>query len=436
MPEKVNIKRFRETQINLLLAFKEMNKRDREDNGKEEVNDELPRGNEKKVRFEEEEPAPSFKQPKSKPKTSNKKGGSNRNILEGDELEEEIEENLDDEAIKWGDDEDDEDKVSYRERLQRTRSKKGDDDEGDKERPGNEEDRGRYGDEDEDKAIYERDKVTGHIMHVDGEEEYKERDLEEREDDMGYKLEPFNLREEMEQGEFDEEGFYMENKRGQVKDAWLDSVENEPKRRFASKKVKSQAEEDDEEESEEIDSKKIIRDIVAYLQEGENVNKALMRLSKQKRHEKKTGKVFIEREGMNNKEKGKEKGQDAQERDHQKDPLTDITQIFDFLTERADRLLSSGYYDAYTAPKAKLLQELEKGKDITDKKAGDGDDGDRWEYQDTEGKVQGPYSGDQMQSWRDQKYFPDELLVRPYGRNSRWTPISQVFVVNENNEQI
>ena len=261
--------------------------------------------------------------------------------------------------------------------------------------------------DDEDEAQFERDSVTGFIMHVDGEEEF-ERDVDELQNEMGFKLEPFNLKEEMNEGDFNEEGFFIENKRNFVKDAWLDSMETSKYYIPKHLREKAKKKEEEEEEIDEKDEKNILQlkeEIVKFLEEGESVRKALLRLAKQKNPTKTNkSKIFISR-NEDNKDLPKEKKTNSNE--------------FDVLTECANDLLAMGYHDAYTITKKKLEMEIREEKESEHE----------WEYRDIEGRIQGPFSGEQMKSWMDQNYFQDTTMVRNCLRK-KWEKISNVKFSN------
>ncbi|KAF1882329.1 hypothetical protein Lal_00038975 [Lupinus albus] len=93
----------------------------------------------------------------------------------------------------------------------------------------------------------------------------------------GIQLEPFNLSKEKEEGFFDPAGNYVEFVRdNEIKDAWLDSVEVDP--RYAAL---SSVATNDEEEIEDLSSKDIgtmKRRIANVLEPGETVLQALRRL--------------------------------------------------------------------------------------------------------------------------------------------------------------
>jgi hypothetical protein len=50
------------------------------------------------------------------------------------------------------------------------------------------------------------------------------KDLEKQIEYYGYKIEPFNMKEEQQMGEIDEDGFFVFSKKRHLKDAWLDSL--------------------------------------------------------------------------------------------------------------------------------------------------------------------------------------------------------------------
>eukprot|EP01091_Cochliopodium_minus_P016865 TRINITY_DN644_c0_g2_i1.p1 TRINITY_DN644_c0_g2~~TRINITY_DN644_c0_g2_i1.p1 ORF type:complete len:366 (-),score=160.74 TRINITY_DN644_c0_g2_i1:301-1398(-) len=281
--------------------------------------------------------------------------------------------------------------------------------------------------DDEDNAQFERDNATGFIMHVDGEIDYEKEKVKlyEKEKDMGYEMEPFNLKEEMEGGDFNEEGFYIENKRGVIKDPWLDSIDNK-KKFYTPKKKKEEQDDQKEDVVEERDEKKTIlqlkMEIVKLLNKGETARKAMTRLSKEKNQSKtnKKGKIFITRNEDTKKNNNNNNNQ-----------ANNIAESLDVLIEKANHLLSLSYYDAYDATKERLETEieLEKGSE------------DDWEYKDLEGTLFGPFSGEQMKIWMDQNYFPLDLLVRKKNGSINWSKISEVELVpseenNDNNREI
>ncbi|KAL6846065.1 hypothetical protein ACP4OV_023513 [Aristida adscensionis] len=134
----------------------------------------------------------------------------------------------------------------------------------------------------------------------------------------GVRIEPFNLEREREEGYFDENGNFVEYARGnEIKDAWLDSVEVDPK--YAAKVQKSKGKEKDEEfqDLSSDDIGKIKRRIANMLEPGETIIQALKRLKSTSTD--KRGKMP---EGTK--------------------------RIFDELTEAAMKLMENGEYNVYS----------------------------------------------------------------------------------------
>lgn len=173
----------------------------------------------------------------------------------------------------------------------------------------------------------------------EAEEEYEE-DEENLEDD-GIKIEPFNLKQEREEGYFDSEGNYVEYGNGnEIKDAWLDSVEVDT--RFAEEHLKQsiEASEDDDDLSPEEISK-IKRRIANVLQPGETVLQALRRM------------------------KGASNGSNKREK-----MPAETKAIFDQLTDDAMKLMDGGDFNVYHDKKATFEREAEGYEAVARAKGG------------------------------------------------------------------
>ncbi|KAE9591847.1 hypothetical protein Lalb_Chr20g0123041 [Lupinus albus] len=142
----------------------------------------------------------------------------------------------------------------------------------------------------------------------------------------GIQLEPFNLSKEKEEGFFDPAGNYVEFVRdNEIKDAWLDSVEVDP--RYAAL---SSVATNDEEEIEDLSSKDIgtmKRRIANVLEPGETVLQALRRL----------------------------KGNS----DRKAKMSAETKVVFDQLTEDAMKLMENGEFDVYHEKKEVFVREAE-----------------------------------------------------------------------------
>eukprot|EP01018_Ginkgo_biloba_P035023 Gb_16472 [translate_table: standard] len=159
------------------------------------------------------------------------------------------------------------------------------------------------------------------------EEEYE--NGEDLEDD-GIKIEPFNLKQEREEGYFDSEGNYVEyGNENEIKDAWLESVEVDT--RFAEEHLAQpiQEKEDDPNlSSQEI--AKIKRNIANLLQPGETVLDALRRMKGTPSEKKRREKMSAETKTM-----------------------------FDQLTDDAMQLLENGDFNVYHEKRETFQREVE-----------------------------------------------------------------------------
>ncbi|XP_042403943.1 angiogenic factor with G patch and FHA domains 1-like [Zingiber officinale] len=146
-------------------------------------------------------------------------------------------------------------------------------------------------------------------------------------EDDGIQIEPFNLKQEREEGYFDANGNFVEYaKQNEIKDAWLDSVVVDTK--LAGKfKPKASAEEAYDDLSSD-DVGKIKRRIANALQPGETIIQALKRLK-----------------GPSTDKKAK--------------LLETSKWIFDQLTEDAMKLMENGEYNVYYEDHETFVREAE-----------------------------------------------------------------------------
>ncbi|XP_070572312.1 CD2 antigen cytoplasmic tail-binding protein 2-like [Ptychodera flava] len=269
--------------------------------------------------------------------------------------------------------------------------------------------------------------------------ELTEDDIEGQEEgtvdyEEGIRIIPFNLKEEMEEGHFDAEGNYFENKEDLIRDNWLDNVD--------WVKIKERPPEKDEENmsdaQEPFDRLKVCSEILKYLKPGESIAKAIHRLGGGKQ-------ASSSRKWQAKKQKTEESEEDKKRKE---DMLT--------LTGLVDQLVQRGQYEAYSYTYERIYHTLQKdqpkkpkdedtaldmfAEEIDEekfKKAGahsstangkeskadehddcQTDETVYWEYkwEDKEdAELYGPYSSQQMQQWADEGYFKNPVLVRKVG---------------------
>jgi len=210
--------------------------------------------------------------------------------------------------------------------------------------------------------------------------------------ESGYKIEPFNMKEERAQdGELDSDGKALERKRGY--DAWADGEYEEQIEAYRATGKKLPAsnfknELIDDEVDEDFDAYTIKKNLYDLLLPKETVTAALRRLGKNQPKTKKT-----------KTNSGKE----------EKEPETP----FNLITEYAQRLLSNGFFNIYSLTKEKLMAESKSSFDELDEtKAKPKTSGATWEYKGANGEMYGPYTTKQMLEWKDQGFFVGDHVVQ------------------------
>ncbi|ONK74039.1 uncharacterized protein A4U43_C03F2160 [Asparagus officinalis] len=146
-------------------------------------------------------------------------------------------------------------------------------------------------------------------------------------EDDGIEIEPFNLKQEREEGYFDASGNYVEYVgQNQIKDAWLDNVVVDST--YAEKIPKTTIQNEEYQDLSSEDIGKIKRSIANVLQPGETIIQALKRLK-----------------GTSSDKRGK---------------MSEGTKLmFDQLTEDAMKLMENGEYNVYHEEREIFEQEAE-----------------------------------------------------------------------------
>ncbi|KAJ6828021.1 CD2 antigen cytoplasmic tail-binding protein 2-like protein [Iris pallida] len=154
----------------------------------------------------------------------------------------------------------------------------------------------------------------------------------------GIQIEPFNLKQEREEGYFDADGNYVEYAiQSEIKDAWLDNVVVDLS--YAEKHHKKTEADEEYHDISTEDIGKIKRSIANVLQPGETIIQALKRL----------------------------KGTSVDERGRMSEGTK---RIFDKLTEDAMKLMENGEYNVYNEEKEIFEREAEGYERIARARAG------------------------------------------------------------------
>ena len=248
------------------------------------------------------------------------------------------------------------------------------------------------------------------------------------------KVEAFNLKQEMEEGQFDQDGNYV-RKGGDpdaVHDNWLEGLSKKEMRKAAAAHEKREAEARKQRlEDDEILVSELLKTLILNLERTETPLEALARLGKKQTKPKKIPKWKLKK--MN---KGAE-GMDVDGGEEAEDPeQKKIKASIDAITEAADKLLSRDYEEIYEQERELLVREYRKetGEDwVEPAKQGEDDEGQRaavkpgtmWEFRWADGRdgdsKQGPYDGATMKAWKDAGYFPDGAVEFRTTDGQDWT---------------
>lgn len=246
------------------------------------------------------------------------------------------------------------------------------------------------------------------------------------------KLEAFNLREEMEDGRFDQEGNYV-RKAGDpdaVHDNWLDGVSKKEIKKAAEAHEKREAEARQQRmEADSVSVADLLRTLILQLEKAETPLEALSRLGKsQTKPKKKIPQWKLK------KMKGGE-GMDVDQSQPEDPEQARIKESIRGITDAADKLLARDYEDVYDQEREMLVREYrrETGEDwVEPEQPQDQDQAGQtsqqtWEFRWTDGRdgaVQGPFDGAMMKAWQDAGYFGEGVEFRSVGSGEEWSRVA------------
>jgi CD2 antigen cytoplasmic tail-binding protein 2 len=245
------------------------------------------------------------------------------------------------------------------------------------------------------------------------------------------KLDAFNMKNEQEEGRFDDQGNYVRKAADAdaKHDTWLEGVSKKD-----MKKAKDAADKREEErrkkaiEDDSIPTGEVLKTLIPFLERGETVLEALARLGKGKDKKPKwqnKNKNQNQRKRLNGSamdvDMGEEDPAEAKRR-------SDVEAI----TGAADLLLTRGQPEIYDAERELLVRQYRKetGEDWADPKAITGSDPNvmkMWEYRWSDardgGETHGPYDGVTMVAWNDAGYFGEGVEFRQQNAVDGWSKV-------------
>lgn len=244
------------------------------------------------------------------------------------------------------------------------------------------------------------------------------------------RLDAFNLKEEEEDGRYDEAGNYVRKAVDPEagNDGWLEGVSKKDVRRAREAQEKREGERRRKaEEDDAVLTGDVLATLIAGLETGETPLEALKRLNARGRKGKK------ESVAVPKWKRKKRREEDGMEVDGDVNGGASITaeeeaaetrrkQAVEAITGAADALYSRAQHDVYDTEREMLMRQYarETGEEWRPAAAaavqgGSGDDDSRWEYRWDGGESHGPYDGATMKAWNEAGYFAGGVEFRKVG---------------------
>ncbi|TQS37020.1 hypothetical protein Golomagni_02517 [Golovinomyces magnicellulatus] len=258
------------------------------------------------------------------------------------------------------------------------------------------------------------------------------------------KVDAFNMKNEQEEGRFDEAGNYVRKAADPdaKHDEWLEGKAAEAHEKREAELRRKRTEEDS------IFLPDILRVLIQHLDKGETVLEALARLGKSQTRAKKIPKWKLKNKKLN----GDEKNMNADTPNPVEDPeQIVIKDAIIAITGAADQLIMRGQTDIYDQEREILMRQYKRevGTEWVDKtdpstevltgefpeESGTATNIQHigpvkmWEYRWTDGRdeasKQGPFDGASMKAWNEAGYFRENVEFRREGDTGPWSRIVQ-----------
>jgi CD2 antigen cytoplasmic tail-binding protein 2 len=257
------------------------------------------------------------------------------------------------------------------------------------------------------------------------------------------KIDAFNMREEQEEGAFDEAGNFIRKAvdADAVHDRWLEGISKKEMKKAAAAHEKREAElRKQQRENDSLLTGDLFKELIIRLEPGETALDALARLRKSqtKANTKKVPKWKQKRAKAKN---NGDDGGDAMDVDAEKEPedpkQVKIRDAINAIADAADKLMQRDYPNIYDRERERLIREYrnETGEawveppepDEAEESGGIGE-AKMWEFRWTDGRdsaaLQGPFDGPTMKAWQDAGYFGEGVEFRPAGDEGGWTRVA------------
>ncbi|KAF2115043.1 hypothetical protein BDV96DRAFT_613017 [Lophiotrema nucula] len=227
------------------------------------------------------------------------------------------------------------------------------------------------------------------------------------------KLDAFNMRQEQEDGRFDEAGNYVRKAYDPdaAQDSWLDGISKKDiKRAREAHDMQEEERKNRERQEDSIMTGDVLAALIINLQKGETPFEALPRYDKMK---------------LKKPMKGSSKNKKNQHMDVDEDPVKQAAdskakEAIKSITEAASRLETRGFENIYSEPRELIvrLYKRETGEDWKDPPK-------QWEFRWTGApdEIHGPYDTRTMDAWEDAGHFAAGAEFRIVG-DLDWTDLA------------
>ncbi|KAK7208984.1 hypothetical protein V2G26_016162 [Clonostachys chloroleuca] len=249
------------------------------------------------------------------------------------------------------------------------------------------------------------------------------------------KLEAFNLREEMEEGQFDQSGNYI--RRAGDPDAehdnWLQGLGKKDMKKAAEAHMKREQQAREQRlAADNVLVSDLLKSLIVHLEKTETPLEALARLGKRQTKPKKIPQWKLKKlrkdgEGMEVDQSGAEDPEQVR-----------IREAITTITDAADKLLNRDYEEVYDQERELLVREYrrETGEDWVEPRPEEArghenatsNPSRQWEFRWLDGRdggaLQGPFDGPTMKAWQDAGYFTEGVEFRPVGEGAEWSKVA------------
>lgn len=194
-----------------------------------------------------------------------------------------------------------------------------------------------------DDEIEDEQKYKLNLDEFDGEEEGNlHRDGE-------ITITPFNVKDELKEGHFDDQGMYIFNKETEdIRDNWIDNIDWEKIKKVDQTKSETKETKESNEEIDKVDLEDCLKNLIELMNPNETVQKAIQRLGKSKLKNQNKNKNKNRQQKNNSKDQVKNEDQlkEEQEDKERKDKLNKLIEISNQLFSDGDLNIYETTYEA------------------------------------------------------------------------------------------